>query len=188
MRHYYGYREDGALGSIHTFQCGWPDHMDLCDPDTLNEVVQKMQVRMAEQGMVGFVGFDCPCPSDVGSCGCTGKKHAASYVKDGELVDRPPTTSVQLDGVDVDHDSQVARTPGDKIKLRVSAPDIEDGQVATVSFVGAIINLQTQHSLTITAGLSEEVEVTVPAQGAKARVSVGGVQVSVMWFDLIGFA
>ena len=189
MRHYLGYRADGSFASVHTFHGGWPVEKDLCDAETTDVVAKKLRDRMmSESDVVGFVCVECECPSEVGSCSCASHKFSENYVKDGAMVARPVTTKMQLDGGDVENKARLARAPGTKLQFRVVAPDVPDGQTANVSIHGAVLNLEINHVLTITAGVSDEIELTAPAQGAVGSLNMGGIQVSVLSFDLVGFA
>lgn len=189
MRHYLGYRANGSFASVHTFQGGWPLERDLCNADTTDEVTKKLRDGMLAEGeVVGFVCIDCACASEVGSCGCAGAEFAKNYVKDGVLTLRPTTTKIQLDGADVTDKARIARAPGTKVQFQLIAPDVPDGAKATVSIHKAILNLESQHELTITGGVSGTIELTAPAQGTEGRVLIGGIEVSVLMFDLVGFA
>ena len=188
MMHFLGYRADGGFGSIHTFQGGWPASRDLADANSTDEFVIGARERMLVDGIVGFIGVDCECACEAGSCSCAGTIFSLNYVKDGVMVPRPTTTKMQLDGADVADKAKLPRVPGTKMQFRVVAPDVEDGQVVTVSINGALLHLEAVHELTITGGMSPEIELTAPAQGAVDIVSVGGIQVAPLRLDIIGFA
>jgi hypothetical protein len=188
MRHYFGYRADGALGSIHTFHRGWTADRDVCDANCTDVTVQKLRARMLAKDIVGFVCYECDCPPDKGSCDCVGVTHASSFVKDGVLVAKPLTTQVKIDGSFVDHKERVPRAPGTKVTLQIAAPDVDDGQKVGVFIHGAVLALSDQHELTVTGGVSETLELTAPAQGSAGTVMIGGIQVRTLAFDLLGFA
>ena len=188
MRHYFGYRVDGSLGSIHTFHGGWTDDRDVCDPNCTDVSVQGIRERMMAKDTVGFICYECPCPSEDGSGDCCTVKHRESFAKDGVLVARALTTKIQLDGVDIADNARIARAPNTKLQFKVVAPDVPDGQKAGVFIAGSVLNLSNQHELTVTGGETETIELTAPAQGSEGEITVGGVQVRLMVFSLLGVA
>lgn len=188
MRHFFGYRADGSLGSIHTFHRGWTADRNVCDPNCTDVTVQKLRARMLAKGISGFICYECDCPPDVGSCDCVGVAHQTSFAKDGALAAKPLTTQIKIDGSFVDHKERVPRAPGTKVTLQVITPDVDDGQKVGVFIHGAVLSLSDQHELTVTGGQTETLELTAPAQGAAGTVTIGGIQIRTLMFDLLGFA
>lgn len=190
MRHFFGYRADGALASMHTYQGGWPEGVDLRDPNSPHEVVRRQRANFAKDlpDIVGFAPFDCSCSHKAGVCECVSKAHATMYAKDGRLVPKPTTTRVMIDGVAIADGERLIRPPGSKVQLHVECPDVPDGQKLNMHAKGSMLHPDLPQHLTVIDGRTATLELTAPAQGAFGQLFLAGIMFSPSRFDLVGFA
>jgi hypothetical protein len=191
MRHYFGYRADGSLGSVNTFHGGWPEDKDLRDPNSPDVTIQKQRARLAKRDIIGFLAFDCECPSGPsgpGSCNCASFAHRTKYMKDGALVSKAGTSVMHVDGNPIADGERLIRAPGTKVIFQMVCPDVPDGQSLNVQIRSAILHPSNTHHLLVTGGKTDTLELTAPAQGAFGQVLMGGVQFIPARFDLVGFA
>jgi hypothetical protein len=190
MRHFFGYRANGALGSVHTYHGGWPLDMDLRDPNSPSELVRKQRARFAEHNpdIVGFLAFDCSCDHAQGVCECVSAAHATMYAKNGELVAKPTTTVMKVDGVTVSDGERLIRPPGTKVQFHLECPDVPDGQEVNIFIKGAILHPDLPEHLSVSGGKTASLEITAPAQGSFGQFFLGGIMFIPARFDLVGFA
>jgi len=190
MRHYFGYRADGSLPSLHTYHGGWPSNLDLRDANSTEEIIVGQRARMAESqpDIIGFVAFDCACDYAIGSCDCLSIAHRTMYVQDGALVSKPLTSLIKLDGATVTDGERLIRAPGTNLQFQVICPDVPDGQVLSVFNRNALLHPEQQNVLTVSGGQTPVLELTAPAQGSFGQLLFGGIQFVPARIDIVGFA
>lgn len=202
MRHYYGYKSDGTIGSIEVYGGGWPVCMCregckcLADPSCKMPACVSLRARRAKVNpdIIGFVLYDCPCKKeDHKHCiGCLNEFPANSYVdvQTGEAITKPLMT-VQLDGQVVEHNSVNSAPPGSKKFLTIVCPEVPDGAIVnfSVGSGGADITAgPNEFTETVVGGTIPSVELVAPGQGAKGAIVVYGKYIRPRQIILRGWA
>jgi len=192
MRHYFGYRADGTLASVETYSGGWPQGVCMADLGCDHPTVTNLRAVRAQNNpeIVGFVAYDCDCPSDEETCDCINDKFAGHCVNiETKQFVAKPTTAVFVGGTQVLHGETVTRPPGAAVKLKVVSPDSPDGATLSFATKGPVeISLESQITLTFTHGETQEITLVAPAQGSKGTAFITGKLARPFAFSLRGFA
>jgi hypothetical protein len=193
MKHYFGYRANGSLASLHSYHGGWPANLDLADENSTEELVVNQRQRLADDqpDIVGYLPFICDCDGSMGTCNCLSTAHKTMYADTdgGVLVMKSLTSDIKIDGVTVADGARLIRAPGTKLQFHVVCPDVADGQVLSIFNSNALLTAEgQQHTLTVSGGQTPVLELTAPAQGSFGQLLFGGIQFVPARIDVVGFA
>jgi len=181
MKHYFTHDAKGRLVGVHTYHHegtklgGWPDHIRPEHDEPEHEVAQNLRDSHLgkENGAVGFVAYDCPCPPTKTRCNCAGVKLGHSRLVDGKLVNKK-TGGFIVDGAPVTHGTKIKRPPGTPIQVYIACVGIADGEKAIVYQGGRVqlIDADKPIELTFKDGRTENLDVVAPAQGFLGAIRV----------------
>ena len=199
MRYFFGYLANGGLTSVESYTPGgWPDCdcspgcTGLSNPDCGNALCISLRAGRAQHrpDIVGYVDYNCPCPTDLAQCaGHVEAVYASHYVVDGELVEKAETTHF-LDGEPLTvSDQTILKVPETTIAYKIASPGIPDGSKA-YCFQGNATRVAPEENweMTFTDGETEEKTLIAPAQGSNGEVRVAGPLINGIRFNILGWA
>lgn len=189
MRHFFGYRADGVLGSMETYGGGWPHcncHPNcelLADPECRKESVVSLRTRRADRNpdIVGFILYDCPCPPEDKTCeqNCINQQMAHYYV---DLATKSfvakPVTNFHIDGQALVPDQKLDLVPGTPVNFKIVGPDVPDGETVRMGTLGQfdvfVEDLDPFIDLEFQGGETSVMQLHPPPQGAKVTLVITG--------------
>lgn len=204
MRHFMGYNADGVIASLESYSPGgWPSICENCtggceglaDTACKNPSVVSLRTKRADKNpeIVGFIAYDCPCPST--AFGCEGN-HQNDWtnlhyvdVATGEWV-KKPGVSLTLDGQPVaGEDELINKEPGTTSIFKIIAPSVPDGENLVLGTFGPfdIVDGPDLMTVEINNGESEDITFYAPAHGIKVMVGVSGKWTPVKRFQFRGW-
>jgi hypothetical protein len=194
VKHFLGYRADGAIVSIEAFHGGWPRCKcadagcgGLADPSCSDPAVVSLREKRRGSEVVGWVAVVCPCEAAVGTCACASRAAANNYLADERLVTKFDARFF-LDGEEVVNRQVVDRVPGSvhKLVIESAAPD---GTTIVCGTRGQFdVCEQQQFEVVLTGGRTPEIVLLTPAQGGRGSFGCGGYFVASTAFELRGWA
>lgn len=204
MRHFMGYNADGVTCSLESYSPGgWPSICENCtggceglaDTACKNPSVVSLRTKRAKTSpeIVGFIAYDCPCPSTAFGCEVGHQTEWTNLhyvdVATGEWA-KKPGAKITLDGVEItEQDVIVNRAPGSKSTFKVIAPGVPDGSTLFLGTFGPfdIVDGPDLMEIEINNGESEDITFHTPAHGIKVMVGVSGKWTPVKRFRLRGW-
>jgi hypothetical protein len=192
MKHYFGYRADGSLASVETHAGGWPADRCMSDLACDHPVVTKLRAVRADSSpdIIGFIGYDCDCPSEDEVCDCLNDFFAGHYVNTStQRFIAKPGIAVVVGGTQIESGGVVTRAPGVSVTLKVVSPGSPDGTTLTFSTKGNVeISAEPSVTLTFTGGETQTINLVAPAQGSRGQAFIIGKLARPYSFWLRGFA
>lgn len=185
MRHWLWFKSSGEIGGDLTVASGWDAGLDFTDAGSTDPEVQYHRDQALLSGgtvgytnltdFAGFIAYDCPCDPEIVWCHHAAEQVGQSKVSGGSLVARP-LPKIMVDGVEINHDATVDKTPGAIVTLQlqeVVASDMPNGVVYNATNLNGAEVLQTSPTaLTYTGGVTNTINMTAPAQGSVGMVSL----------------
>ena len=179
MRHWLWYKTDGEIGGDITIGGGWDTALDFDDDASTDAtVIDNRAGYTGKTGFSGFIAYDCPCPATDVWC-----EHPAKKVNEGRVdttgptLEDKPVMQLQLDAVDIAHDSQTDKVPAATVTLAIdeavasTIPDAVQVRVANIPGWAELLETSPQ-DVSFTSGSTPDVTLKAPAQGLVGAVSV----------------
>ena len=198
MRHFFGYDADGMIVSIHGYSSsggvhGWPDGLDLSDPNCADVGTRNLHTRLKEKNpkLVGFICFNCSCPRTNGECRCASDQYGKMKLKLPKAGDRDvaplwvekPKANFCIDGTLV-IETKLDRAPGSVMSVRLVGMGIPDGAEVSLYDSKEVSVLQSSPVVVkFKSGESDEFKLVAPAQGLRGviRAPTQAIQGCELW-------
>lgn len=191
MRHFVGYGADGTPLSYESYSPGgWASICENCnggcdglaDTSCSNPSVVSLRNKRAEKNpeIVGFIVYDCPCPTTEFGCnvGHTSDWANLHYINpDAKQWIEKPGVQVYLDGEEiVENGVVIDRSPGATATLKIVGPEVPNGSKLVIGTSGPvdIIDGPDIFDVEVNDGQSEEITFIAPAQGIRVAVGITG--------------
>lgn len=181
MRHLLSYDATGEITGIHSHRQaatglrGWPLRFELDNPDTVEPDSRAWLDSFKKKPTGGFVFHDCECPGTSTTCKCAAECVRDSRVEDGKIVFAGRQLMiVQVNGVGVEGDSVLSRSPGTALKMNVICDGCESVIVQQSARPQVLESTESELTIQLVAGKTEIVAYA-PAQGLVGTLRITGV-------------